>query len=302
MLPPTAAPADRPPGGQFHQVLGRSLYLDRAGTGAPPVVWLPGAGMFSHGYHNVHQLAARRTTSVIYDRAGTGWSDSALLPSLAEVVHELHALLETAGLQGPVILAGHSLGGLYARRYAQLYPAEVAGLLLLDPAHEDFDANLSPEARAFQEGFKNQPRFEITPEVVEAYRPIMAAMYATWPAEIRDPLIARHLSPARLSVGLDEGANVDRFYQEIRQGPPLAGVPLIVLTAMGIDASQRMFSPEPIIVAQNAAKLATAEALVRSVPGAENRVLDDASHAMMHGQRPDAVDQALGDLLARIRA
>ena len=63
-----------------------------------------------------------------------------------------------------------------------------------------------------------------------------------------------------------------------------------------------MFSPEPIIVAQNAAKLATAEALVRSVPGAENRVLDDASHAMLHGQRPDAVDQALGDLLARIRA
>jgi len=177
----------------------------------------------------------------------------------------------------------------------------VAGLLLLDPAHEDFDANLSPEARAFQAQFASQPRFEITPEVVDAYRPIMAAMYADWPVEIRDPLIARHLAPSRVSAGLDEGSNVERLYQEIRQGPPIGAVPLIVYSAMAVDASQRMFAPEAIISAQNAARHATAEALARSVPGAEHRVLGDASHAMLHGQRPDAVVQGVRDLLDRIR-
>lgn len=303
MVPPTDRPAaDRPPVGRSYEVQGRQFYLHRAGSGTPPVVWFPGAGMFSHGYYNVHQKASLLTTSVVYDRAGTGWSDSAALPrSLADVVHELHALLAAAEIRPPYILAGHSLGGLYARRYAQLYPAEVAGLLLLDPAHEDFEAHLSEQARRFQDQFKDRPPMEITPEIVEAYRPIMAAMYADWPAEIREPLIARHLDPSRISAGLDEAKNIPEISDEIRQGPPLPAVPLIVYTAMAIDATQRMFSPEEIIRDQNAAKLATAELLVRSVPGAENRILDDASHAMLHAQRPDAVIQGIEDLLARTR-
>jgi pimeloyl-ACP methyl ester carboxylesterase len=39
----------------------------------------------------------------------------------------------------PYLLVGHSLGGAYVQRYAQRFPDEVAGLLLLDPAHEDWD-------------------------------------------------------------------------------------------------------------------------------------------------------------------
>ena len=35
------------------------------------------------------------------------------------------------------MLVGHSLGGLYVRLYAGRYPDEVAGLVLVDPSHED---------------------------------------------------------------------------------------------------------------------------------------------------------------------
>ena len=57
----------------------------------------------------------------------------------AEVIDELRALLTVADVPAPY-LVGHSLGGLYARHYAQRYPGEVSGLVLLDPAHEDYNA------------------------------------------------------------------------------------------------------------------------------------------------------------------
>ena len=51
-------------------------------------------------------------------------------------MEELHALLQAAGLRGPYILAGHSLGGFFARHYAATYPEEVAGLVLIDAYSE----------------------------------------------------------------------------------------------------------------------------------------------------------------------
>ena len=117
----------------------------------PVVVFLPGGGMFGLGYFNIHTLVSELTTSVVYDRAGTGWSDPIPLPrSAAEVAEELRTLLLTADLPGPYLFVAHSLGGLYARRFAQLFPADVAGFLLLDPAHEDYSANEPEIARRFR--------------------------------------------------------------------------------------------------------------------------------------------------------
>jgi pimeloyl-ACP methyl ester carboxylesterase len=50
---------------------------------------------------------------------------------------ELQRLLDEVGIPRPVILVGHSFSGLLIRLYAYCYPQEVAGLVLLDPAHED---------------------------------------------------------------------------------------------------------------------------------------------------------------------
>ena len=87
---------------------------------------------------------------------------------------------------------------------------------------------------------------------------------------------------------------------EMRRGGPIPAVPVIVYTAMGIDASQLVFATEEVVRAQNVAKLATNSAFARSVPGAESRVLEDASHVMLHTRRPDAVIQGVRDLLVRI--
>lgn len=143
---PGTTAGGKPPLGRYYEVGGRRLLLHRSGSGSPAVVFLPGGGTVGLDYLNVQQRAAQLTTSVVYDRAGTGWSDRAGLPrTLAEVTGELRDLLRATGVPAPHLLAGYSLGGFYARHYAQRFPDEIAALLLLDPAHEDYSAYMPAE-------------------------------------------------------------------------------------------------------------------------------------------------------------
>src|SRR6516225_8053876 len=114
---------------RFYDVGGRQLMLYAAGAGGPVVVFLPGGGLTGLGYLNLHEQVSQFTTSVLYDRAGTGWSDHVQLPrSATEVTDELRILLRVADVPAPYVFVGHSLGGIYARRFAQRFPADVAGL------------------------------------------------------------------------------------------------------------------------------------------------------------------------------
>jgi pimeloyl-ACP methyl ester carboxylesterase len=53
------------------------------------------------------------------------------------MVKELHTLLVNAGVEGPYVLVGHSFGGALVRLYAQHYPDEAAGMVLVDAAPDD---------------------------------------------------------------------------------------------------------------------------------------------------------------------
>src|ERR1700674_5105724 len=98
-----------PPLGRYFDIGARRLLLHRSGSGSPAVVFLPGAGLVGLDYLNVQDRAAALTTSVLYDRAGTGWSDRVELPrTSAEVTDELRGLLRTAHVPVPYLLVGHS--------------------------------------------------------------------------------------------------------------------------------------------------------------------------------------------------
>jgi pimeloyl-ACP methyl ester carboxylesterase len=112
---------------------GRRLYLNCTGSGSPTVVLLPGFGETSAIWGWIAPDVARETRVCVYDRAGRGWSDAA--PGQQDgmaVAADLHALLTSAGEAAPYVLAGHSLGGLYARVFAARYPDQTAGVVLLD--------------------------------------------------------------------------------------------------------------------------------------------------------------------------
>ena len=66
------------------------------------MVFAPGPGCMGLDYLNIHDQVSRFTTSALYDRAGTGWSDQVEAPrSATEVVDELRSLLHAAGVPAP---------------------------------------------------------------------------------------------------------------------------------------------------------------------------------------------------------
>ena len=118
---------------------GRRMHLYCVGSGTPTVVLEAGLGDFglSSWRFILPQLSTLSRTCA-YDRAGTGWSDPPrVAPMPTPIVDDLHTLLAKSGEPGPYVLVGHSLGGPLVRHYAVHYPAEVAGLVLVDGSHED---------------------------------------------------------------------------------------------------------------------------------------------------------------------
>lgn len=108
-----------------------------AGTGGPTVVLDAASGTPSLSWTPVLPALAERTRVIAYDRAGLGASDPAMPVAIDSEVEDLAALLSGAG-NGPCVLVGHSWGGMLAQLVAWEHPELVAGLVLVDPAHEEF--------------------------------------------------------------------------------------------------------------------------------------------------------------------
>jgi pimeloyl-ACP methyl ester carboxylesterase len=120
------------PLGKLVDVGGYRVHLYCTGTGSPAVV-IVGAG-YSFDWGLVQSEIEKSTQICSYDHSGIGWSDDGPKDACALRVDEVHAALKNAGVKGPYVLVGHSLGGLVARVYAGKYPTEVAGLVFVDHA------------------------------------------------------------------------------------------------------------------------------------------------------------------------
>lgn len=136
----TAPPSEAAPGDQrIARIEGRAVAYRVLGQGAPTIVLISGLGDGMASFDGVATELARTATVIVYDRAGYGGSDPATGPRDArEVDRELFALLKASGVTGPYILAGHSLGGLYAEYSAARHPGEVVGLILEESRPADF--------------------------------------------------------------------------------------------------------------------------------------------------------------------
>jgi pimeloyl-ACP methyl ester carboxylesterase len=133
----------------YVDVDGHQLRLLIAGHGGPAVVFEAGgfaaAGGPLESWERVQPAVSRFTSTVSYDRAGIGRSPPGPKPRDArQVARELHTALGNAHVPPPYVLVGHSFGGPLNRVFADMYPDEIAGMVLLDPTQEEFvDWNLA---------------------------------------------------------------------------------------------------------------------------------------------------------------
>lgn len=111
------------------------LHVLTLGQGSPPIVFESGIANSSLSWSVIQPQLATQTTTYSYDRAGLGWSAAPRRRcSLAGMTDDLHGLLDQLQVSRPVVLVGHSFGAYVVRFFAHRFPAEVAGLVLVDPA------------------------------------------------------------------------------------------------------------------------------------------------------------------------
>ena len=142
------------------------MYMECRGTGSPTVVLVSGQrgsaddwSIVADGVDSppVFSLVSEKTRVCAYDRPGTpvgespSRSDPIEQPATAEgMVEDLHALLAAADVTEPIVIVGHSAGGLAARLFAATYPDAVAGIVLVDALSEGMQKYMTPEQWVIQ--------------------------------------------------------------------------------------------------------------------------------------------------------
>jgi pimeloyl-ACP methyl ester carboxylesterase len=108
-------------------------YLDCRGTGSPTVILESGLGTGASGWGFVLDQVAARTRVCAWDRPGIGGSAAIGRHTLEDTARHLRAALAIAGEKPPFVIAGHSVGGVYARVFAASFRPEIRGVVLVDP-------------------------------------------------------------------------------------------------------------------------------------------------------------------------
>ena len=121
--------------GQLIDVNNHKMHIYGKGSDAPTVVFTVGSGTpcAYTDFYFIQQEISKTARTVTYDRPGYGWSEPTSIPrTVDEQVDDLHILLDKSGEKPPYILVAHSLSSLEVIRYAQLFPKEVSGIVLID--------------------------------------------------------------------------------------------------------------------------------------------------------------------------
>jgi pimeloyl-ACP methyl ester carboxylesterase len=137
---------------------GYRLHLWCQGSGSPAVILDSGLAGNSLLWACVLPLISRQTQACAFDRAGYAWSDPApyRVPRTSQqIVNELRLALASAGVPPPYILIGHSFGAINMLVFTYCFPAEVAGLVLVDPSHPEMMERVPgvPSAETMQRSF-----------------------------------------------------------------------------------------------------------------------------------------------------
>lgn len=230
-----------PPPGQMVDVGGHRLHLYCIGNGSPTVVLEAAAPGWSLYWSLVQPEVAKVTRVCAYDRAGLGWSERGPVPRTGQrMARELHRLLDRAGVPGPYILVGHSLGGFMARLYRQEHPEDVVGMVLVDAGHES--ELRQAEFRTFVNAGKSMlpllramtilgmPRFFAS---FDRLPPMLRQQEEKVPGNIRPMLRAGWLRSSYPRTLSDESDALVETLEQVRRTGSLGDLPLVVLTATG---------------------------------------------------------------------
>lgn len=312
-----------------HIERGRAINVVCLGHGSPTVILTAGLGNWSLTWRLVHRPLAKRTRVCAWDRAGYGFSSPS--PEPQDIVHtteDLERALKSAGILGPYVMVGHSLGAYEALRFTDLHRQSVIGMVLVDPDIPDqaaLEERIAPQfatkGRALDEQLVKQLQqcaAELRGGTLKRSAPqfeqctAASAVPAVFP-RLKAAIARLNVDPARL---LTQASTVKEFdtddSREVMNAQRRYGnMPLIVLTA-GRDESSVGFlvgGDTPAEVAEFHKQVAqylrdawvpAHDAYAALSTRGRNQLVPDSGHGIQ-SEKPDVVISAVIEVLDEIR-
>jgi pimeloyl-ACP methyl ester carboxylesterase len=180
------------------------------------------------------------------------------------VVAEVHTLLTKAGVPGPYIMVGHSLGGAFSLLYARTHPDQVKGLVLVDPAQPFMRKLFPPQVWKTNQEIGLHPDSPIPGYQQEAY-------------------------------------DQDSSYNQVEAAPPLRLMPTVILARGKPDSLPDPLPSGPVgevLTTLNRVWPQAQLEFAASIPGARLITVPDTTH-YVHNQRPDSVIDAIRQVIAQ---
>jgi len=295
---------------QMIDIGGRKLNLHCSGSGPLTVVFDSPSTDAGWSWVAVQPQIAKRTRACVYDRAGLGFSDPSPREGISgHAVEDLHALLGKAGIAPPYVMVGTSYGGANVQLYAYRYPAEVKGLVLVEPQHEDETERLDKIvqgklkqiyaqqndmekecAAQAEKGFKPEQLKHCVGQVPPNFGPELAKAYLGVMSS------ARHWRAAT-----SEDFNFDKGNDQLRAARRSFGdMPVVVLTR-GVSPFAVPGKPQSALnkAFENENRKMHQEVAALSKRGSE-RVVPGTGH-IIQADKPQAVIKAINEVLDKLR-
>ena len=222
-----------PPAGKKYSVGGHKLHAHVLGQGRPVVVFDAGMGSTSLDWGLLHERVAARTTALVYDRAGLGWSEAGPAPRNSTVIaSELNKLLIATKLPGPYVLVGHSYGSYNVRTFQRHFPKSVCGVVLVDGSLEMANIRSDPHSSHLFRFFEAMAHFGFVRAGLAVHQPVITSQHyrlgakrmAAWRASYSLP--SAHRAFALESLAFSESGDY------LRKGERrLGNIPLAVVSA-----------------------------------------------------------------------
>lgn len=281
-----------PPPGAFYTVNGARMHLNCTGAGSPTIVLDAGFGNNAMTWETVQPELSKTTRVCSYDRAGSGWSEPQPGPRDAHAIAaQLHGLLGAAKIDGPIVLMGHSIAGLYVRAYAAQYPENVAGIVFVDGS--------SPaqfQMPIFTAGQGSNP-WNLFRDIS-----ILGLPRLMWMLELPAPGVPPHTPREEAEAQLHghiaplahEMANFFRSADEVARTGPFGAVPVLIFsqdTSLGTSAEMRALAGPWNRMQEDLKALST-----RS-----RRIIAKGSSHYVHQDRGDLIRREVPAFIEQIR-
>ncbi len=221
------------PPGETYMVDGHKMHMVCMGSGSPTIVLDAGLGNDALIWGGIQPELAKTTRVCAYDRAGFGWSEARPAPRDADhIAAELQGLLREAKVEGPIVLMGHSISGIYMRDYATRYQADIAGIVFVDGS-----TPMQQENPAFKSAFSKGPPQWVGELIQRSLMDVgVPRLFGQCSRKMpgfdahASKLQAEDLCHAQIGASMAEMNSMDRSGQETIHSGPYGALPILIFS------------------------------------------------------------------------